>query len=124
MPRDAPSAAADTGADEAEVGYYCVRCGALVTQGRWRLAMGGDHEHVVFNPAGILFRILCFKEAPGVSPVGPPSGEFTWFRGYQWRLAPCASCATHLGWLYQGDGMRPAVFFGLIKPRLRRGAAP
>ena len=121
MPRDAAATDSVAGVLPAEVAYLCARCRRLVTRGRWRLAMGGSHEHVVFNPAGIVFRVLCFKEAPGAVAAGEASADFSWFGGYSWRLALCAGCGAHLGWRYEGDGP-PAIFFGLIKPMLVEAA--
>jgi hypothetical protein len=79
--------------------------------------MNGAHEHVVFNPAGIVFRIVCFAKAPGTLDIGPASDQFSWFKGYDWRLCLCGSCRTHLGWTYAG-AVPPAGFHGLIRPRL------
>ncbi|WP_239988599.1 cereblon family protein [Paramagnetospirillum kuznetsovii] len=79
--------------------------------------MNGDHEHVVFNPAGLLFRILCFRDATGAAADGAASGVFTWFSGYLWRLAACRACGAHLGWRYEGAA-EPRIFFGLIKDML------
>ena len=95
-----------------EVHLYCASCHALVTKGRWRIEMGIGHEHVFFNPAGKVFRIGCFREAPGAVAIGKPSSEFTWFRGYKWQYGLCRSCGEHLGWLFTGIGPFPA-FFGL-----------
>lgn len=63
----------------------------------------GAHGHVVFNPAGRLFRVACFHDAPGIQTVGEASGEFSWFKGYAWR--------------YDGAQI-PPVFFGLIRTML------
>jgi len=82
--------------------------------------MNGDHEHVVFNPAGLVFRILCFKEAPGAVAEGAASGEFTWFNGWDWRIARCCGCALHLGWRYESS-KDPPIFFGLIQSALVTG---
>lgn len=103
--------------------YHCAACGLLVTRARWAVAINGGHGHVFFNPAGIVFRVLCFREAPGADAVGAPSGVFTWFRGYDWRLALCRGCATHLGWRWDG-AEAPKVFFGLIKDRLTATPSP
>ena len=93
---------------------YCAACGMLVTRGRWRIEQRAAHEHTVFNPAGVVFTILCFKDAPGTASQGTPSDEFTWFAGYRWSVAVCRGCSVHIGWRYDGAD----VFFGLIKPRL------
>lgn len=117
MPRDAPSAKVDAGSWDKDIDYYCARCGALVTHGRWEMSLNGGHEHVFFNPAGLVFRVLCFRDAPGAGAQGIASGAFSWFRGYLWRLAMCRACDAHLGWRYEGSA-EPRVFFGLIKQAL------
>ncbi|MDD9877002.1 MAG: cereblon family protein [Magnetovibrio sp.] len=116
-----PDAELETETDErTDDAIYCARCHGVVTRGRWALSVDG-HEHVFFNPAGVVYRIVCFTEAPGAADIGEPTDEFTWFKGYLWSFALCAGCGEHLGWRYAGDG-DPAVFFGLIKNRL--SAAP
>lgn len=117
MPRDAPSAHVEAASWEKDIDYFCARCGAPITRGRWEMSLNGGFEHVFFNPAGIVFRILCFKEAPGAVAVGSASGQFTWFRGYLWRISACRSCDQHLGWRYEGTD-KPRIFFGLIKDAL------
>ena len=110
-------AAQDPGTDglvEETDELYCAGCGHLVTRSRWAVARNGDHQHTVFNPAGVVFTIRCFNEAPGVAAKGTPTDEFTWFKGYDWQLVHCLGCGAHLGWQYSGD----EVFFGLIKPKL------
>ena len=102
--------------EKTDDGLYCARCEALVTRTRWAISKEG-HEHVFFNPAGHVFRILCFSEAPGARDYGPATDDFTWFKGYDWVLALCAECGAHLGWRYEGAAA-PPVFFGLIKDRL------
>jgi hypothetical protein len=102
---------------------YCAACGHVITNTKWKTARGNDHgdgvdgghEHVFFNPAGVVFRVICFAEAPGVGGHGTPSDEFTWFKGYRWQVAHCLGCNEHLGWRFGNAG---DVFFGLIKPKL------
>ena len=92
----------------------CLQCGAPITWERARIEMRGAHEHSFFNPYGIVFRIGCFREAPGCRPAGPTSSEFSWFPGYHWKTGHCFQCATHLGWSFSAS----AQFFGLILNRL------
>jgi hypothetical protein len=119
MPRDAIDLVTHTHVDEHSdgVAYYCARCGAFMTRARFGIRMNGEHEHVVFNPAGILFRVVCFTDAPGAVAVGNASDQFSWFKGFTWRIALCKGCGAHMGWMYEGGGA-PAVFFGLIRPML------
>ena len=106
-----PAAEDDVATDD---DIFCAACGHAVTKGRWRISMNGDHEHTVFNPAGRVFCVLCFSDAPGTAAIGEPSGEFTWFKGFDWRIALCLGCDTHIGWRFEGE----RVFFGLIKTKL------
>jgi hypothetical protein len=77
----------------------------------------GSHIHVFNNPVGIQFEIGCFSQAGGCYMRGEPVSEWTWFTGYRWCYAHCASCHMHLGWHYSGtDGNG---FFGLILEAMR-----
>jgi hypothetical protein len=96
----------------------CALCGHVVTWSGERISVSGKHAHVVFNPAGIVFELGCFRSAPGCVPVGQNTLEFTWFDGYAWRICLCRQCRAHLGWCYQA-GQEENVFFGLILDRLQ-----
>lgn len=105
---------ADTTVDHDDE-IFCAACGQSMTRQRWTVSRRDAHEHTVFNPAGQLFTILCFAEAPGCAVQGDSSSDFTWFPGYRWTVAMCRGCAVHIGWRFEGAD----VFFGLIKPRLK-----
>ena len=95
----------------------CRVCGLAVTSRDQRISVSGRHDHIFFNPHGLVFEIGCFAHAPGAIPVGPTSTEFSWFPGRAWQITACAACGAHLGWRFQGgDG---PLFFGLILDRLR-----
>jgi len=96
---------------------YCAACRAWVTREAWRIAIADSHAHTFTNPAGFTFDIGCFTEAPGARGAGPATDEFTWFAGYRWRIAVCAGCGAHLGWVFAGAG-EPSAFHGLILDRL------
>ena len=109
--------AAVLGDDEALGGrrLVCRLCGRTITGERARAEIGGAHEHVKENPAGLVFRIGCFRAAPGCASHGVAVTEHTWFAGYTWQIALCGGCQTHLGWRFRApeDG-----FYGLILDRL------
>lgn len=106
---------ADEDLDDA---VHCRACNHLITRTRWAIDMGG-HERVFINPAGRVFRIACYREAPGCGDEGMPTEEHTWFPGYAWNLAICLGCGGHMGWRFIGDVALP-VFFGLIKTGLKQ----
>jgi hypothetical protein len=104
------------GTDSDEDTILCAFCKAPVTHGRHRVDLNGTHEHHFVNPAGIFFHLGCFGQAAGCQPVGKTTVLDTWFEGYGWRLAPCATCGEHLGWHFEGSSKAP--FFGLVLDRL------
>jgi hypothetical protein len=94
----------------------CRACGHAVTKRAARIEVDGTHVHERANPSGFLYRIGCFREAPGCGAAGDASTFFSWFPGYAWQLALCAGCGVHLGWSFRNDA---SAFFGLILERLR-----
>ena len=110
--------AEDTALEEEErraPGIFCRLCGHRVTSDEERIAVDGSHTHAIFNPAGILFEVGCFRLAPGCLASGEASGQFTWFAGYLWRTALCSQCACHLGWRFEKPD---SLFFCLILAQL------
>lgn len=104
-------------ADDGDFGrrLLCRLCSAPVTTEGAAIEVEGRHRHTFFNPAGVLFEIGCFAQAPGCRVSGAPTAEFAWFAGTRWQFSTCASCGVHLGWSFVGQGDR---FFGLILNRL------
>ena len=93
----------------------CVQCLQIVTNTANKIIVDGAHSHTFANPHGIIFEIGCFGAAPGCGTTGPATDDFSWFRGYQWKIALCRRCLTHLGWQFiSGTGL----FYGLISDRL------
>lgn len=94
---------------------FCAACRHPVTHQDERIPVQGGHEHTFTNPHGITYHIGCFREAGGCAATGEATMEYTWFRGYAWRIALCAHCRAHLGWRFQAEG---EYFHGLIVNRL------
>jgi hypothetical protein len=93
----------------------CASCGHRLTDGDAAIEVAGRHHHTCVNPAGIVFRIRCFRTAPGAAGRGDFTDAFSWFAGYAWQVATCAACGAHVGWGYRGSG---APFHGLIADRI------
>lgn len=100
----------------------CRACGKEITSPDLAVEVGGSHRHTFFNPAGILYEIGCFSEARGCLNLGKPSGEFTWFSGFGWRVSICMGCQVHLGWEFVSRGDQ--LFWGLILDRLSEAQRP
>ena len=94
----------------------CRSCGHGIADPDDRIAVDGAHIHTFANPHGIVFEIGCFSLADGCTVAGRFTDDFSWFRGFQWRLCACSACLTHLGWEYASTG--GSGFFGLILDNL------
>ncbi|QTA79743.1 CULT domain-containing protein [Desulfonema limicola] len=99
----------------------CRQCKNKITSSSNRIEKNGSHKHIFNNPGGYIFEIGCFGAAPGCVNQGPPTLEFSWFAGFNWRFSLCSSCHIHLGWVYQsvgGQSLGSSSFFGLILDKL------
>jgi len=94
-----------------ESGFYCSVCLAFIASSAAKIEKQGAHQHICTNPAHQTFRIGCFRDAPGCTILGSPTGEHTWFPGYYWSIALCDQCKEHLGWKFAGG---EDCFHGLI----------
>lgn len=94
----------------------CSQCLNTITRMIDRIVIDGAHQHTFANPHGIIFEIACFGTADGCRHMGPGTDEFTWFKGYVWKIAVCGKCLLHLGWQYFSSGS--GGFYGLIVDRL------
>ena len=113
---DSLSAPQDKTSAVAEDGIACRQCLHGITSIAERKSIKGAHAHTFANPEGIVFEIVCYRDAWGCGYVGPSSSQFTWFAGYVWRIAVCANCHVHLGWRFSTAAGH--FFHGLITNRL------
>jgi DNA-directed RNA polymerase subunit N (RpoN/RPB10) len=95
----------------------CKSCGHVITSENERITVNESHQHTCKNPSGYVFTFGCFRDAPGCLVAGPAVLEHTWFAGYRWQIAVCASCGDHLGWLFRNQDR----FFALITNKLKTG---
>ena len=99
-----------------ERAVVCAACNHTLTKSSARIEVDGAHEHAFANPAGLTFRVACFREAPGCRGYGDESTFWTWFKGFAWRVALCGACGEHVGWSYRSDA---SSFFGLVTTRIK-----
>lgn len=57
---------------------------------------------------GYMHDIVTVARATNTELTGAPSAEFSWFPGYTWTIAVCASCMAHVGWRW----VRPDTWRG------------
>ena len=107
---------ADDTEEKAMRRVLCRECLHAITREEDRTTVHGVHQHTFANPSGLVFTIGCFEAAEGCGAAGSPSEEFTWFKGYAWRVAVCTGCLAHLGWLFSSPS--GAAFWGLILDHL------
>jgi hypothetical protein len=100
-----------------EAPLICSHCSAAITTSKQAISLNGQHQHTFFNPAGIVFEIRCFRQAPGCEVNGKPTIEFSWFDGYSWQFATCSSCLAQLGWFFMSAKDKDP-FFGLISSKV------
>jgi len=115
-----PELAARAG-EAADVWLVCAECGARIADPEAQLEVNGAQAHTFINPAGIIFRVGCFREAPGARAVGEASEHWTWFAGFVWQAAICHGCGQHLGWFYRNPS---ASFVALILDRVAERGGP
>jgi hypothetical protein len=94
----------------------CRGCLQVITDPSEKIMVHGSHTHTFANPNGIVFDIDCYRSAVGCGYVGQPTAEFSWFKGFMWRISVCSACLTHLGWLFTAADKNS--FLGLIQNRL------
>lgn len=98
--------------EEEDEPLLCRFCLQPITNRGSALARNGFHLHTCSNPAGLIYTIGLFAEAPGCAVAGPLTLNYSWFSGYGWEIASCRNCFSHLGWRFRkGDS---DLFFGLI----------
>jgi len=95
----------------------CRQCLHIITRPKEKIQVNGSHHHTFANPHGLIFEVGCFQTAEGCGYTGQASEEYTWFRGYLWRVAVCGKCLTQLGWLFSAS-MGSTHFHGLILDKL------
>jgi len=101
---------------DSEDAVLCRQCHQVLTNRSARISIQGAHQHTFANPNGIVFQIGCFRSVRGCGYVGPTTSEWSWFKGYSWRILVCTMCLTHLGWRYTSAGNEG--FSGLILDRI------
>ncbi|CAG4942173.1 unnamed protein product [Parnassius apollo] len=104
----------------------CSSCMAEIARREDIFAMSSDGVHSNYtNLGGYMHDIVTVSRASNTHLSGRPSREYSWFPGYAWTIAVCASCMAHVGWRFDCTkrSLRPQQFFALcrnyVQPRDR-----
>lgn len=96
---------------------FCRKCRHIITRPAEAIQVNGQHQHTFANPHGQIFEIGCFQMAEGCGYIGQKTTEWSWFKGFSWKVAVCGKCRAQVGWLFVGS-KELDTFHGLILERL------
>jgi len=100
----------------------CASCHSTISTRKDIFSMSADGFLGAYvNPHGHVHETLTLLRARGLSVVGRPSTESSWFPGYAWTIAYCTGCRSHMGWKFESvdRNIKPAYFWGLSRRSLR-----
>ncbi|KAL2548428.1 ATP-dependent protease La (LON) domain protein [Forsythia ovata] len=94
----------------------CKTCQTLIARRSDMLVMSTEGPLGAYaNPHGFVHEVTTLFKANGLAIKGLPSKEYSWFPGYAWSIADCASCENHMGWLFTATRkkLKPRSFWGI-----------
>jgi hypothetical protein len=96
---------------------FCRKCQHIITRPAEAIQVNGQHQHTFANPHGLIFEIGCFHMAEGCGYIGQKTAEWSWFKGFSWKVAICGKCLAQVGWIFTSS-KGSDNFHGLILDRL------
>nr|XP_043610587.1 protein cereblon [Erigeron canadensis] len=94
----------------------CRSCQTLIANRSDMLVMSIEGPLGAYvNPSGYVHEIMTLLKANGLALVGVPTKEYSWFPGYAWTVAYCATCEYQMGWLFTATQkkLKPRSFWGI-----------
>ncbi|KAL5558637.1 hypothetical protein UlMin_034848 [Ulmus minor] len=94
----------------------CRNCKTTIARRSDMLVMSSDGPLSAYvNPHGVVHDIMTFYRANGLALRGLAVREYSWFPGYAWTITNCATCETHMGWLFTvtNKRLKPRMFWGI-----------
>ncbi|KAL2340093.1 hypothetical protein Fmac_008033 [Flemingia macrophylla] len=94
----------------------CKSCQTIIAKRSDMLVMSSEGPLSAYvNPGGYVHEIMTLYKANGLALIGPAVAEYSWFPGYAWTIANCATCKTQLGWLFTARNrkLKPSSFWGI-----------
>ncbi|KAL4560283.1 hypothetical protein LXL04_032433 [Taraxacum kok-saghyz] len=94
----------------------CKSCQTVIASRSDMLVMSTDGPLGAYvNPSGFVHEIMTLLKANGLALIGVPTEEYSWFPGYAWTIAYCATCEYQMGWLFTATKkkLKPRSFWGI-----------
>ncbi|CAN6816305.1 unnamed protein product [Brassica oleracea] len=94
----------------------CKHCQTVIARRSDMLVMSSDGPLGAYvNPHGYVHEIMTFYKANDIALRGRPVLKDSWFPGYAWTIANCATCETQLGWLFTAANkkLKPSSFWAV-----------
>ncbi|KAJ0232460.1 Protein cereblon [Hirschfeldia incana] len=94
----------------------CKHCQTVIARRSEMLVMSSDGPLGAYvNPHGYVHEIMTFYKANDIALRGRPVLKDSWFPGYAWTIANCATCETQLGWLFTAANkkLKPSSFWAV-----------
>ncbi|XP_067136121.1 protein cereblon [Centruroides vittatus] len=102
----------------------CRECNAHIADRKdvFSMSLEGPQGTYV-NPSGYVHETITVYKAHGLSLIGRPSTQHSWFPGYAWTIIQCRDCHTHMGWKFTAEKNKsqPEKFWGLCRSSLLPG---
>ncbi|KAK9742083.1 hypothetical protein RND81_03G147300 [Saponaria officinalis] len=102
----------------------CKNCQTIIARRSDLLVMSTDGPLGTYvNPYGCVHETVTLHKANGLALIGRPSTESSWFPGYAWTIANCASCEGHMGWLFTATNkkLKPKSFWAVRSTQIADG---
>ncbi|KAJ6698048.1 hypothetical protein OIU79_011564 [Salix purpurea] len=94
----------------------CKTCKTVIAQRSDMVVMSTEGPLGAYvNSHGYVHEIMTLQKANGLALIGRAIVEYSWFPGYAWTIAECASCETQMGWLFTATKkkLKPQSFWGI-----------
>ncbi|RDX69160.1 Protein cereblon, partial [Mucuna pruriens] len=94
----------------------CKNCQTTIAKRSDMLVMSSEGPLSAYvNPGGYVHEIMTLYKANGLALIGPAVAEYSWFPGYAWTIATCATCKIQMGWLFtaRNKKLKPSSFWGI-----------
>ncbi|KFK32551.1 hypothetical protein AALP_AA6G257500 [Arabis alpina] len=94
----------------------CKHCQTVIARRSDMLVMSSDGPLGAYvNPYGYVHEIMTFYKVNDVALRGRPVKKDSWFPGYAWTIANCATCEIQVGWLFTATNkkLKPSSFWAV-----------